>query len=110
MLRAAQAWFFCFYTTFRRMMHPNITSAGSVICMRSLKPGESGTRGGAMERGGGLYRVVSLAVGLWMIVCVGVSLAQQAPPPATSTGPAPAEAPAAAPNLPAYFTATSDPQ
>ena len=57
-----------------------------------------------MARGGGLYRFVSLAVGLWMMVCVGVSFAQQAQPPV------PAEAPAAAPNLPAYFTATSDPQ
>ncbi len=58
-----------------------------------------------MERGGGLYRFVSLAVGLWMMVCMGVSFAQQAQPPAAS------EAPAAAPNLPEYFTATNkDPQ
>ena len=53
---------------------------------------------------GGLYRFASLAVGLGMLVCVGVSFAQQAQPPAAS------EEPAAAPNLPAYFTATNDPQ
>jgi len=57
-----------------------------------------------MVRGGELYRFASLAVGLGMLVCVGVSFAQQAQPPAAS------EAPAAAPNLPAYFTATNDPQ
>jgi ammonium transporter, Amt family len=57
-----------------------------------------------MERGGGLYRWASLAVGLWMVVCMGISFAQQAQSPAVS------EAPAAAPNLPAYFTATNDPQ
>jgi ammonium transporter, Amt family len=57
-----------------------------------------------MARGGGLYRFASLAVGLGMLVCMGVSFAQQAQPLAAS------EAPAAAPNLPAYFTATNDPQ
>ena len=40
-----------------------------------------------MARGGGLYRFASLAVGLWMIVCVGVSFAQQAQPPAASAEP-----------------------
>jgi Amt family ammonium transporter len=39
-----------------------------------------------------------------MIVCVGVTFAQQAQPPVAS------EVPAAAPDLPAYFTATNDPQ
>src|SRR5919204_5718698 len=63
-----------------------------------------------MERGGGLYRFAALAVGLWMMMCVGVSFAQQAQPPAAGAEPAQAEAPAAAPNLPPYFTATNDPQ
>src|SRR6266850_4366608 len=73
-------------------------------CMLLPHPGESEKRGGTMERGGGLYRFVSLAIGLWMMACMGVSFAQQAQPPAAS------EAPAAAPNLPPYFTATNDPQ
>src|SRR3989442_15001175 len=57
-----------------------------------------------MMKRGGLYRLVSLAVGLWIMACMGVSFAQQTQPPAAS------EAPAAAPNLPAYFSATNDPQ
>src|SRR4051794_31521710 len=81
-------------------------------CMLPPTPGESEKRGGTMERGGDLYlyRFVSLAVGLWMMACMGVSFAQQAQPPAASAEPAKAETPAAAPNLPAYFTATNDPQ
>jgi Amt family ammonium transporter len=57
-----------------------------------------------MARGGGLYRFAPLAVGLCMVGCVAISFAQQAQSPAVS------EAPAAAPDLPAYFTATNDPQ
>ena len=63
-----------------------------------------------MERGGP-YRFASLAVGLWMMVCVGVSFAQQAQPPAAGAEPAKVEAPAEAPNLPPYFKAeNADPQ
>jgi ammonium transporter, Amt family len=61
------------------------------------------------------YRTIfaSLAGGLWMLLFVGLSLAQEAPPPAGAE-PAKAEAPAAAPTaapapkLPSYFTATND--
>ena len=60
-----------------------------------------------MARGRGMYRFVSLAVGLGILVCMGGALAQQAQPPAAAE-PAKAEAPA--PNLPSYFTATNDPQ
>jgi ammonium transporter, Amt family len=59
-----------------------------------------------MERG--KYRTIlaSLAGGLWMLLVVGLSLAQEAKP---AEEPAKAEAPAAAPapKLPPYFTATS---
>src|SRR4029453_15759150 len=85
------------------MVYQDVTLAGSMGRMLLHNPGVSGTRGGTMARGG-LYRFASLAVGLGMLVCVGVPFAQQAQPPAAS------EAPAAAPNLPPYFTATSDPQ
>src|SRR5262245_21980248 len=63
-----------------------------------------------MMKRGGLYTCTSLAMGLWMLMCLGVSFAQQAQPPAVSAEPAKAEAPAAAPTLPAYFTGTNDPQ
>ena len=55
----------------------------------------------------GKYRtlVASLAGGLWMLFVVGLSSAQEAP---AASEPAKAEAPAAAPKLPTYFTATSD--
>ena len=56
----------------------------------------------------GKYRTIfaSLAGGLWMLLVVGLSLAQEAKP---AEEPAKAEAPAAAPapKLPPYFTATS---
>ena len=55
--------------------------------------------------GGGLYRFASLAVGLWMMGCVGVAFAQQAQPPAASES-----CQRRRQNLPAYFTATNDPQ
>lgn len=57
-----------------------------------------------------MYSLASLAVGLWMMVCMGLSFAQEAQPSAAGAEPVQAEAPAAAPNLPAYFTATHDPQ
>jgi Amt family ammonium transporter len=64
----------------------------------------------AMVGRSGLYSFASFAVGLWMIVLLGVSGAQEAQPPAAGSAPAKAEAPAVAPELPAYFTATNDPQ
>lgn len=63
-----------------------------------------------MQRGQGVYSFASLAVGLWMVMFMGVSFAQEARPPATDAESAKAEAPVATPELPAYFTATSDPQ
>ena len=63
-----------------------------------------------MERG--KYRAIfaSLAGGLWMLLVVGLSLAQEAPAPGAGE-PAKVDAPAAAaapaPKLPPYFTATS---
>src|SRR5262245_9446635 len=59
-----------------------------------------------MERG--KYRTIlaSLAGGLWMLMVVGVSLAQEAKPEAPAKAEGPAAAPA--PKLPTYFTATSD--
>ena len=66
-----------------------------------------------MERG--KYRTIlaSLAGVLWMLMVVGLSLAQEAKPaeePAKAEAPAaaPAAAQAPAPKLPAYFTATND--
>src|SRR5215510_5950862 len=60
----------------------------------------------------GKYRTIlaSLAGGLWMLMVVGLSLAQEAKPaePAKSEAPAAAPAAAPAPKLPNYFTATSD--
>ena len=44
-----------------------------------------------------MYYVASLAVGLWVLVFAGLELAR-------------AQAPAPPPELPAYFTATNDPQ
>src|SRR5262244_1064692 len=59
----------------------------------------------------GKYRTIlaSLAGGLWMLMVVGLSLAQEAKPaePAKSEAPAAAPAAAPAPKLPPYFTATS---
>src|SRR5215471_12863318 len=60
----------------------------------------------------GKYRTIlaSSAGGLWMLMVVGLSLAQEAKPaePAKSEAPAAALAAAPAPKLPNYFTATSD--
>jgi Amt family ammonium transporter len=64
-----------------------------------------------MERG--KYRTIfaSLAAGLWILLVIGLSLAQEAPAPGAGE-PTKVEAPAAAaapaPKLPTYFTATSD--
>jgi len=66
----------------------------------------------------GKYRTIlaSLAAGLWMLMVVGFSLAQEAKPGEPAKAEAPAAAPAApgapvaaapAPKLPPYFTATS---
>ena len=64
-----------------------------------------------MERG--KYRTIlaSLAGVLWMLMVVGLSLAQEAKPaeePAKAEAPAAAPAAAPAPKLPTYFTATSE--
>ena len=61
-----------------------------------------------MARGRGMYRFVSLVVGLWILACTSGAFAQQAQAPAVPAEPAQVEAPA--PNLPTYFTATNDPQ
>ena len=59
----------------------------------------------------GKYRTIlaSLAGGLWVLVVVGLSSAQEAKPEEPAKAEAPAAAPAAAPapKLPPYFTATS---
>src|SRR5215510_5626557 len=63
-----------------------------------------------MKRGKYRTTLASLAGGLWMLMVVGLSLAQEAKPqePAKSEAPAAAPAAAPAPKLPNYFTATSD--
>src|SRR5262245_2253809 len=63
-----------------------------------------------MKRGRCRGSFVALTVVLWMIALMGLSVAQEVRPPASGAEPAQAEAPAAAPTLPAYFTATNDPQ
>ena len=64
-----------------------------------------------MKRGIFRHIFASLTGGLWMLLIVGLSSAQEVLAPAASE-PAKAEAPAAAqtpaPKLPTYFTATSD--
>lgn len=60
--------------------------------------------------GSSMYRrVACIAAGLGMMLCMGVAWAQDATP-ATAAEPTKAEAPAEVPALPAYFTATNDPQ
>src|SRR6185295_14082125 len=94
---------------FGRTICCKLTSATAMGCIFTTKSGGIWkNRGGTMTRGRGTYRFASLAVGLWMIVSMGVSFAQQVQPSAASAEPAKAEAPA--PNLPVYFTATNDPQ
>src|SRR5262245_43657525 len=62
-----------------------------------------------MKRGKYRTALASLAGGLWMVLVVGLSLAQEAKPEEPVKSGAPAAAAAApAPKLPNYFTATSD--
>src|SRR5215813_12394881 len=63
-----------------------------------------------MKRGKYSTILASLAGGLWMLLVVGLSLAQEAKPAEPDKSEAPAAAPAAAPapKLPNYFTVTSD--
>ena len=61
-------------------------------------------------QGRGTYRVAFLAVGLWMMGCLGAVYAQDAKPPVSAVEAAKIAPPEAPPTLPAYFTAADDPQ
>src|SRR5262249_8835572 len=72
MLREAHTLLSCFRMTLHRMICHKRTSAVSLGCMLAPSPRHLGKRGDTMARGG-MYKVASLAAGLWMIVFMGLS-------------------------------------
>ena len=91
-------------------LHGENTAYGITAQAAGQLPERMETQGGKMERSRSMYRVAPFAVGLLLTLLTGAELTQAQAPAAPPAPAAPVAAAEPAPQLPAYFTATNDPQ